>query len=237
MYALKATIFAWLLLLAPSLAWSQVSKQLVGRYQMEMQGGESMELRADGTASLGGEETQWTVRGNNLVIGTDAMPYVFQSGRLILMMGPVQIAWRRVGGSATKSSISELAARNAQAETPSNVDTSQDAQYRQVLMNGAWCSFTYNKVSGTSTTRKVVFRPDGIMTTDGSVETYSSGYGGTYAGQSNNSNAVRWKYQGLRLYLDDGSGYGFQDVGLTATTNSNGSIILKVAGREYSMCR
>ena len=50
MYALKATIFAWLLLLAPCEGWSKVSKKLVGRYQMEMQGGEAMELSSDGTA-------------------------------------------------------------------------------------------------------------------------------------------------------------------------------------------
>jgi hypothetical protein len=122
------------------------------------------------------------------------------------------------------------------ATTPSS-GNSQDAPYRQILMSTAWCSFTYNKVSGTSTTRRVVFRPDGILTINGGAETYSSGYGGTFAGQSSNANAVRWKYENLRLYLDEGAGGGFQDIGLTATLNSNGSIILHALGREYAMCR
>ena len=109
-------------------------------------------------------------------------------------------------------------------------------QARQVLLSSAWCSFTYNQRSGTSTTRKVVFRPDGIMTVNGGAETYSSGYGGTYAGQSNNAGAMRWKLQNLRLYVDAGNGTGFQDVGLSATQNSNGAVILQSQGREYMMC-
>jgi hypothetical protein len=113
---------------------------------------------------------------------------------------------------------------------------SQDAQSRQVLTSTAWCSFTYNKVSGTSTTRKVVFRPDGVMTINGGAETYSSGSGGTFAGQSRKSSALRWKMENSRLYVDQGGGAGFQDVGLTATRNSNGSIILHADGREYAMC-
>jgi hypothetical protein len=237
MYAWKRWIGIWLALLAPAWAWSQVAVELVGRYQMEMQGGESMELRADGTASIGGEETRWAARANQLTVGTDVMPYVYQGGRLILSVGPIQLAWRKVSGPSAKSSPSANGQQGAQNAAPAPAGNAQDAQYRQILMSSAWCSFTYNKVSGTSTTRRVVLRPDGIMTINGGAETYSSGSGGTYAGQSSNSNAMRWKYEGLRLYLDDGRGAGFQDVGLTASRNSSGSIILMAAGREYAMCR
>jgi hypothetical protein len=114
--------------------------------------------------------------------------------------------------------------------------STQDAQARQLLTSSAWCSFTYNKVSGTSTTRKVVFRPDGMMTINGGAETYSSGHGGTVAGQSRSQGAMRWKMENLRLYVDQGGGSGFQDVGLDATRNSSGSIILHADGREYAMC-
>ncbi len=120
---------------------------------------------------------------------------------------------------------------------PTGGGDTQDAQVRQILMNNAWCSFTHNKVSGTSTTRRVVFRPDGVMSINGGVETSSSGYGGTYAGQSSNANAVLWKLENLRVLVDDRSGYGYQDIGLTSTKNSNGSIILKTQGKEYAMCR
>jgi hypothetical protein len=72
------------------------------------------------------------------------------------------------------------------------------------------------------------------MSINGGAETYSSGYGGTYAGQSNTAGAMRWKLENLRLYVDQGAGY--QDVGLTASKNSNGYVILRADGREYSMC-
>lgn len=49
-------------------------------------------------------------------------------------------------------------------------------------MRNAWCSFTYNKVSG------------------------------TYAGQSNNASAMRWKLENLRLLLDQGAGARVFDV-------------------------
>jgi hypothetical protein len=234
MYAFKALISMWLLLAVPVSAWSQVALELVGKYQMEMQGGEAIELRADGTATVGTEETRWAARANQLTLGTEVMPYVYQAGRLILSVGPAKLAWRKVSGPATKPSPSHKGTPDAAPPAGGNP---QDAQYRQILMSTAWCSFTYNKVSGTSTTRRVVLRPDGIMTINGGAETYSSGAGGTYAGQSSNANAMRWKYEGLRLYLDDGSGAGFQDVGLTATRNANGSIILMAAGREYAMCQ
>jgi hypothetical protein len=130
----------------------------------------------------------------------------------------------------------EKAARSAVGATPAATGNEQDVQARQVLTNSAWCSFTYNKISGTSTTRKVVFRRDGVMTINGGAETYSSGYGGSYAGQSNSGGAMRWKLENLRLLIDQGSGTGFQDIGLTATQNSNGSVILRAEGREYAMC-
>ncbi len=215
---------------------AQVARELVGRYQMEVPGGDVLELRADGTASMAGEETRWGVKGNQLTVGTDVMPYVLQAGRLVVMVGPIQLAWRKLGAVTGKPSPMEKAARSAQALEPPAGANAQDGQARQVLMRNAWCSFTYNKVSGTSTTRKVIFRPDGVMTINGGAETYSAGYGGTYAGQSNNANAMRWKLENLRLLLDQGAGDGYQDIGLTATTNSNGSIILKAQGREYSMC-
>lgn len=121
------------------------------------------------------------------------------------------------------------------APSPQMNGNSQDVQARQILTNSAWCSFTYNKVSGTSSTRRVVFRPNGVMTVNGGAQTYSSGYGGSYAGQSNSGSAMRWRLENLRLYIDQGG--GFQDIGLTATKNSNGYLILRAEGREYTMCR
>ena len=239
---MKKFLVIGLLLACHGISCGQVVRELVGRYQMEMQGGDILELRADGTAALAGEETRWAVRGNQLVVGPDVMPYMLQGNRLITTVGAIQLAWRRVGGAPPGTPTPMQRAAQAgqaqgQAQGQGGQSNPQDSQARQILMNNAWCSFTYNKVSGASTTRKVMFRPDGVMTINGGAEGYSSGYGGTYASQSNNASAMLWKFENLRLLVDDRGGAGYQDVGLTSTTNSNGSIILKAQGQEYSMCR
>lgn len=237
-------------LVVPATAAAQVVKALVGKYQMEVPGGDILELRLDGTASLAGEETRWSAQGDRLRVGRDVMPYTLQGDRLVMSMGSVQLAWKKLAG-AGKGSLPALPKPPAQppmntartapgmASAPPASATggnAQDAQARQLLTSAAWCSFTYNKVSGTSTTRKVIFRPSGVMTVNGGAETYSSGYGGTYGGQSNTAGAMRWRLENLRVFVDQGAGAGFQDIGLTATRNSNGSLILHAGGREYSVC-
>jgi len=42
---------------------------------MDVQGGEILELRADGTASMVGEETVWSASGYWITIGPDAIQY------------------------------------------------------------------------------------------------------------------------------------------------------------------
>lgn len=112
-----------------------------------------------------------------------------------------------------------------------------DQEARQLLTSTAWCSFSYNNVSGTSNTSRVVFFPNGVMTINSGAETYSKGYAGTYAGQSQSGNTMKWKLENLRMYLDLGDGNGFQDIGLEATRNSSGYVILHAGGKEYSMCK
>lgn len=230
----KAVLAIALLFCSLSVVHAQVVKQLIGKYQMEAVNGDVLELRSNGTANLGGEEMRWSANGTTLRVGEDTMPYALQGGRLILAMGGLQISWRRMGGEAAQAPKGRPGDGGV-GSSNNNSGNTQDQQARQILMQTAWCSFTYNKISGTSTTRKVVFRPDGVMTVNGGAETYSAGYGGTYSSQSNSGNSARWKLENLRLYLDGGN--GFQDIGMQATTNSNGSVILHADGREYSMCR
>jgi hypothetical protein len=234
--ALATLQFFLFLLFASPVGLAQSARDLIGKYQMEVQDGDILDLRPDGTATLAGEIERWTVKGNQLTVGTDIMPFVLQDGRLILMVGTVRVAWKKLDVVVNAASPMERAAQKALA-AESGSGNPQDAQARQILMSSAWCSFTYNKVSGTSTTHRVLFRADGVMTINGGAETYSSGTGGTYAGQSNNASAMRWKFENLRLLIDDRSGAGYQDIGLTSTTNSNGSIILKAQGKEYATCR
>jgi hypothetical protein len=240
---LACLVFA---LIFPVAASAQIARELIGKYQMEVQGGDILELRADGTAVLAGDSMTWSVRGRQLVVGSDVMPYQIQGDRLLLTMGSVQLAWKKVGGAALtpmQSAAAKLQGRQPPPEAappevpaPPAAGHPQDVQARQLLTSTAWCSFTYNKVSGTSTTRRVVFRPDGVMLINGGAETYSSGYGGTHAGQSSNAGAMRWRLDNQRLYVDPGDGTGFQDVNLTASRNSSGYVILQSLGREYSMC-
>jgi len=257
---LRALLAAITLLSVAGAVAAPLPRELVGTYQMDVPGGDRMELRADGSCSMAGEETTWSASSTQLTIGTDTMRYALQGDRLVLSMGTVQLPWKRIAGggkaAAPRPGAGGAAGGAKAPPAPSTPDPApaaafdppaaasgqsaaanpQDAQARQILMANAWCSFTYNKVSGTSTTRKVVFRPDGVMLVNGGAETYSSGYGGTYAGQSSNRGAMRWQVQNLRLLVDQGGGAGFEDVGLQASRNSNGYIILQAGGREYSMC-
>jgi hypothetical protein len=220
-------------------SWAQVNKELVGKYQMDVQGGDMLELRADGTASLAGDNMKWAARGNQLQVGPDVMTYMLQGDRLVVNVAGVQLVWKKIGSASNSLSPMARAAAKANAPEASTGRTSgspQDAQARQVLTSSAWCSFTYNKVSGTSTTRRVVFRPDGVMTINGGAETYSSGYAGTYAGQSTSGGTMQWKVENLRLLIDQRNGTGYQDIGLTTSMNSNGYPILHAEGREYAMC-
>lgn len=232
---LKHIVALSLLLIVPATSWAQMARELIGKYQLEVQNGDLLELRADGSASMAGEETRWSVSGKQLSIGTDVMNYELQGGRLVVMVGPIRLSWKKIAGAVKAPSPMEKIARGASGTAPAG--SAQDVQARQVLTNSAWCSFTYSKSSGTTSTRKVVFRPDGVMTVNGGSELYSSGYAGTYASQSNNASTMQWKLENMRLYVDQGGGAGFEDIGLTATKNSNGSVILHAAGREYAMCR
>jgi hypothetical protein len=231
-----------LLLALPAAA--DMARELVGKYRMEAQGGDVLDLRGDGSASLAGEETRWSTSGNFLRVGPDVMQYSLRGNQLILRMGSVQLVWQRINGKG-KSPMEKAAAKAATAREGDGAGnghgngggSQQDQQARQLLTGNAWCSFTYNKVSGASSTSRVVFRPDGVLTMNSGHETYSSGYGGTYAGQSNNAGSMLWKVENLRLYVDQRDGSGFRDVGLDAIRNSSGAVIPRATGREYMTCR
>jgi len=241
------SLLAILSLVPPALR-AQAPVELTGKYQMDVQGGDILELHPDGTAVMAGDKTTWSADGTSLTVGADVMAYALQGNKLLLTMGSVQIAWKKLAGPGKKAAQKPKAGAQARpAEKkgagskpardkakPAAGGNTQDAQVRAVLTGSAWCSFTYNQLSGTSTTRKVVFRTDGVLLMTDGAETYSSGYGGVAAGQSGSSGALRWKLENLRVYIDQGG--GFQDIDLTATKNSNGYVILKAEGREYSMC-
>jgi len=81
-----------------------------------------------------------------------------------------------------------------------------------------------------------VFRPDGLVVSGSGAETYSSGYGGTVAGQSRGANQGRWRVQEGILHLSqDGMNWAPQQMQITQ--NSNGYPIIKSNGKEYMQCK
>lgn len=102
------------------------------------------------------------------------------------------------------------------------------------MLSSAWCTFSYNKISGYSNTTRWVFSPNGTYSKGGRGEGYSSGYGGTMASQHNSGGGGRWKVVNGQLYIGDTIPQPVQSV---VKHNSNGSPIVVVNGVEYSRCK
>ena len=113
--------------------------------------------------------------------------------------------------------------------------TPQDQQLAQFLTRNAWCSFTYNQNTGTSATERYVFRPDGTGSQGSGRETYSSGYGGTVAGQSQGGQPFRWRVQSGMLVVS-ADGVNWQPQQLQVTRNSSDSPIITSGGKEFAVC-
>jgi hypothetical protein len=113
--------------------------------------------------------------------------------------------------------------------------SAQDRQVAQLLQRSAWCSFSYNTVSGTSRTERVVFRADGTGARGSGAESYNSGNAGSVAGQSSSGEQFRWQVRGGVLNTT-ADGVNWAQTRLQITTNSSGYPIITADGKEYSMC-
>ena len=110
-------------------------------------------------------------------------------------------------------------------------------QLSRLLLSSAWCSFRYNKVSGTSSTEKYRFLPNGTWNNGGRTETYNSGANGTVAGQYDSEGGGRWEVRGGQLFMSSAENPTLQAVGgFSVTQNSNGSPIINSGGKEFSLC-
>ncbi|MFN7135156.1 MAG: hypothetical protein ACK4N5_23985, partial [Myxococcales bacterium] len=103
----RSTHLLWCcaLTLVSSAALGQNAKSLVGKYQMEMDPSQTLELRANGTGSLMGEELKWKVKGEQLVFTDedgqpDAAPYSFDGERLVLKMPMMELVFLKAGAAA-----------------------------------------------------------------------------------------------------------------------------------------
>jgi hypothetical protein len=110
-----------------------------------------------------------------------------------------------------------------------------DQEISTALMANAWCSFSYNQTTGYSHSKHAVFGGNGILRINSGAEGGSSGYGGSYYGQSSGGESYGWAVKGGVLYLSDGASWDAHS--LDSKRNSNGSIILIVDGKEWSVCQ
>lgn len=106
----------------------------------------------------------------------------------------------------------------------------------QLLTSSAWCTFTYNKTTGYSHTKRVYFNANGTYGTGSRGEGYSGGSGGTMASQRNSAGGGLWRVQGGELFMSEGAGQ-LEAVGTLLKRNSNGYPVIVADGVEYSQCR
>jgi len=116
---------------------------------------------------------------------------------------------------------------------PANAYT--DREISTALMANAWCSFSYNQTTGYSHSKRAVFGSNGVLSIHSGSEGGSSGSGGSYYGQSSGGESHGWTVKDSVLYLYDGASWDAHS--LDSKRNSNGSLILIVDGKEWSVCR
>jgi hypothetical protein len=253
-------LFAFLSLPAAALA-----QNFSGTYSVpNQQGGMvTLTLRQDAqqrvTGTLTGNGNTLQIRGqvqNGSVLGTATgglgalyLAAQFEGQRLRVMLaeaGPdgqpnlgaaQQIVMPRAAPAAEAGAPAQGAGPQSQhpAQQAPQGGSPADAQLTQLLTSSAWCAFSYNQRSGASSKERVVFGRDGRVLQQTGAETYSSGYGGTFAGQSSRGNQGRWRVQGGGLLLSQ-DGYNWEPQQLQVTRNSNGYPIIKSGTKEYMQC-
>jgi hypothetical protein len=106
----------------------------------------------------------------------------------------------------------------------------------ELVVSSAWCSFTYNKTSGYSNTKRYVYAPNGTWSSGARGEGGSSGANGSVYSQRDSRAGGAWKVQGGEFYMSEGGG-PLQPVRTFVKRNSNGYPVIVADGVEYSQCR
>jgi hypothetical protein len=106
----------------------------------------------------------------------------------------------------------------------------------ELMLSSAWCTFTYNKTTGYSNTKRVAFAPNGAWFSGARGEGGSSGANGSVYSQRDSRAGGAWKVQRGELYMSEG-GAPLEPVQTLVKRNSNGYPIIVADGVEYSQCR
>ena len=104
-----------------------------------------------------------------------------------------------------------------------------------LMLSSAWCTFKYNKTSGSSSSRRMTFNQNGTYSVSSRAESGSSGKAGSTASESSASGGGQWKVQGGELYMSEGG--PLEHVATVLKRNNNGYPIIIAEGVEYSQCR
>lgn len=197
------------------------------------------------------DRLSYTVSGGNLTINLGGMPMTLTragAGVQVKKQGPIGAKLDKRGNAedADREAMAEAQAwlqKNGQA-APQKTQPGQappraagNDQLSKLLLSSAWCSFTYNQHTGTSSSTRYQFYPDGTWSTGGRTETYNSGANGTVAGQYDSNSRGRWESRGGQLFMSTPDSPMLQVVpGFSVTRNSNGYPIINADGREFSSC-
>jgi hypothetical protein len=106
----------------------------------------------------------------------------------------------------------------------------------ELLLASAWCTFSYNKTTGYSSTKRVYFNANGSWGMGSRGEGYSSGPNGSIASQRDAKSGGLWKVDRGELFMSEGAA-PVQPVQTLLKRNSNGYPIIVANGIEYSQCR
>ena len=105
----------------------------------------------------------------------------------------------------------------------------------ELLLSSAWCTFSYNKNTGYSSSKRVAFSPGGTYAVGSRGEGGSSGSAGSMASQRDTARGGQWRVQNGELYLSEGG--DFEHIQTVVRRNSNGHPVIVADGVEYSQCR
>ncbi|MBX7099077.1 MAG: hypothetical protein K1X89_15305 [Myxococcaceae bacterium] len=207
-------------------------------------------LTGNGKGQMDEDAITWSADGTTLTVrgpegDSDQGRYQVQGDVLTLTLGGTALVLQRKGGATPKApGPLERAAAKATAPAPAGAPPGAAAQVpkaagadpmTKLLLSSAWCSFSYNKVSGTTRTERFVFSPNGTWSNAARGETYNSGPNGSVAGQHDSGGGGRWEVRGGVVWMSEGDG-PLAPVPGSVTTNSNGYPIITSNGREYSSC-
>lgn len=214
-------------------AGPKADPRLVGTW---LAGGEPfITLAANGTGSMEDGKVKWSTEGSTLTITddegeTDKVSFQVSGDVLTVSLNGMPMTLTRAGSASKK--------QNVQAEQPvvPQQKSARNDQLSQLLLSSAWCSFSYNKISGTTTQTRVQYFANGTWSAGGQRETYNSGPNGTVSGQTNNTNGGLWEVRNGQLWGSYGSAPLQPVQPFSVTRNSNGYPIINSLGVEYSMC-